>query len=337
MASFNIHLAIGKQYIEKRSQIKNKDEFYKGIIAPDLVENKAETHYSGQQDKDDLLYYLSKKVQLEKFIEKEKIDTDYQKGVFLHLITDYLFFNKFFEKKYLSNVTYEEFCQDLYYSYDQTNKYIEKEYKINNMIFVQEISKNIQKSKKEKNITDEKRTNIISIKKIDEFIDLVSSIDLEQYKEQINKNEKLMKEALKEAQKAYNKEEVPVGAIIIKDGKIIARAHNQKETKRDTTKHAEIIAIQKASKKIEAWRLANCEMYVTLEPCSMCAGALIQSRIKKIYIGTMDYKTGACGSKLNLLEDFTFNHKVEIETGILQEECEKILQDFFKKLRKMKK
>jgi len=152
-----------------------------------------------------------------------------------------------------------------------------------------------------------------------------------------NMKEKYMKQALKEAQKAYEKEEVPVGAIIVKDGKIIARAHNLKETKKDTTNHAEILAIQKASKKLNAWRLEDCEMYVTLEPCSMCAGALIQSRIKKVYIGTMDYKTGACGSVLNLLENYTFNHKVEYETGILKEECEKILQDFFKDLRKKKK
>lgn len=149
--------------------------------------------------------------------------------------------------------------------------------------------------------------------------------------------EKFMKEALKEAKKAYKKEEVPVGAIIVKNGEIISRAHNLKESKKNTICHAEILAIQKASKKIEAWRLENCEMYVTLEPCSMCTGALIQARIKKVYIGTMDYKTGACGSKLNLLEDYTFNHKVEYETGILKEECEKILQDFFKELRKKKK
>lgn len=142
-----------------------------------------------------------------------------------------------------------------------------------------------------------------------------------------------MKEALKEAQKAYNKEEVPVGAIIVKEGKIIARAHNLKETKIDTTKHAEILAIQKASKKLKSWRLNDCEMYITLEPCSMCAGAIIGARIKKIYIGTMDPKTGACGSVLNLLE-YNFNHKVEIETGIMQLECEYILKDFFKKLRK---
>ena len=147
---------------------------------------------------------------------------------------------------------------------------------------------------------------------------------------------KFMKEALKEAQKAYDKKEIPVGAVIVKDNKIIARAHNVKEEKNDTTKHAELIAIQKASKKLNAWRLTGCEMYVTLEPCSMCAGALIQSRISKVYIGTMDYKTGACGSVLNLLKDYEFNHKVEMEKDILQEDCEKILKDFFKELRKSK-
>ena len=149
--------------------------------------------------------------------------------------------------------------------------------------------------------------------------------------------EKFMKEALKEATKAADKLEVPVGCVIVKDGKIIARAHNQKETKLDTTKHAEIMAIQKASKKLEAWRLLNCEMYVTLEPCSMCAGAIINSRIKKLYIGTMDEKTGAAGSVLNLFEDYTFNHKVEVKKGIMQKECEQILKDFFKMLRKIKK
>ena len=150
------------------------------------------------------------------------------------------------------------------------------------------------------------------------------------------KNE-YMKQALKEAKKAYKKLEVPVGAVIVKDGEIIARAYNQKETKYDTTKHAEILAIQKASKKLGAWRLLDCEMYVTLEPCPMCAGAIINSRIKKLYIGAMDYKTGAVGSKLNLLEDYTFNHKVEVETGVMQEECENILKDFFKDLRNLKK
>ena len=149
--------------------------------------------------------------------------------------------------------------------------------------------------------------------------------------------EKFMKQALKEAQKAYDKLEIPVGAVIVKDGKIIARANNIKELKNDTTKHAEIIAIQKASKKLGAWRLNDCEMYVTLEPCPMCAGAIIQARIKKLYIGTMDEKTGACGSVLNLLEDYKFNHQVEVETGLLNNECEKILKDFFKDLRKKKR
>ena len=149
--------------------------------------------------------------------------------------------------------------------------------------------------------------------------------------------EKFMKQALKEAQKAYDKLEIPVGAVIVKDGKIIARAHNIKELKNDTTRHAEKIAIQKASKKLGAWRLNDCEMYVTLEPCPMCAGAIIQARIKKLYIGTMDEKTGACGSVLNLLEDYKFNHQVEVETGLLNNECEKILKDFFKDLRKKKR
>lgn len=149
--------------------------------------------------------------------------------------------------------------------------------------------------------------------------------------------EKFMKAAIKEAQKAYDKGEIPVGAVIVKDGKIIARAHNLKELKNDTTKHAEILAIQKASKKLNSWRLENCEMYVTLEPCSMCAGALIQARLKKVCIGTMDYKTGACGSVLNLLKDYKFNHNVEIQNDVLKEECEQILKDFFKNLRASKK
>lgn len=149
--------------------------------------------------------------------------------------------------------------------------------------------------------------------------------------------EKFMGEALKEAKKAYEKLEVPVGCVIVKEGKIIAKAHNLKETKLDTTKHAEMLAIQKASKKLKSWRLLDCDMYVTLEPCSMCAGAIINSRIRNLYIGTLDEKTGAAGSILNLFEDFTFNHKVTVETGIRKKECEKILKDFFKELRQIKK
>ena len=146
--------------------------------------------------------------------------------------------------------------------------------------------------------------------------------------------EKFMKVALKEAKKACKKLEVPVGAVIVKDGKIIAKAHNQKETKFDTTKHAEILAIQKASKKLGAWRLLDCEMYVTLEPCPMCAGAIINSRIKKVYIGCMNPKAGCAGSIMNLLQVDKFNHQVEIEKGILEEECSSLLKDFFRNLRK---
>lgn len=153
----------------------------------------------------------------------------------------------------------------------------------------------------------------------------------------MNNQNRYMRSALREAQKAYKKLEIPVGAIIVKDGKIIARGYNSKEEKKDTTNHAEIIAIKKASKKLQNWRLNGCEMYVTLEPCAMCAGAIINSRIDKIYIGAMDQKTGACGSVLNLLEDYKFNHKVEIKYGIMQQECEQILKTFFKELRKIKK
>ena len=146
-----------------------------------------------------------------------------------------------------------------------------------------------------------------------------------------------MKSALKEAEKSYDKEEIPVGAVIVIDGKIIARGHNLKETKNDTTNHAEIIAIRKASKKLKSWRLRGCTMYVTLEPCTMCAGALIQARLDKVVIGTMDEKTGACGSVLNVLEDYKFNHKVEIEKGVMERDCKEILQKFFRELRGKKK
>ena len=129
--------------------------------------------------------------------------------------------------------------------------------------------------------------------------------------------EDFMKAALKEARKAYLEDEVPVGAVIVKDGKIIA--------------------IQKASKKLNTWRLTGCTMYVTLEPCVMCAGAMIQSRLDKVVFGTVDEKTGACGTVLNVLQDYKFNHIVEIEKGIMEKECKGILQDFFKELREKKK
>ena len=152
-----------------------------------------------------------------------------------------------------------------------------------------------------------------------------------------SEDKKFMKSALKEAQKAYIKDEVPVGAVIVRNGKIIARGHNQKEAKADTTKHAEIIAIQKASSKLKSWRLENCTMYVTLEPCTMCIGAIIGARIKRLVFGTMDEKTGACGSVLNIPKDYHFNHIVEVEQNIMEKECKDILQNFFKNLREKKR
>ena len=135
--------------------------------------------------------------------------------------------------------------------------------------------------------------------------------------------ENYMELALNEAKKAYEIEEIPVGAIIVKDGKVISRAYNQKETKSNPIAHAEILAIERASKKLGRWRLDDCDLYVTLEPCPMCAGAIIQARIKNLYIGTMDPKTGACGSVLDLSKDFPFNHKVNTIVGIKKLECEK--------------
>ncbi len=147
---------------------------------------------------------------------------------------------------------------------------------------------------------------------------------------------KYMNAALKEAKKAYDILEVPVGCVIVKDGKIIAKAHNKRETSQTTTAHAEILAINKACKKIGSWRLNDCDMYVTLEPCSMCSGAIIQSRIKNLYFGAYDEKTGAAGSVLNLFE-IPFNHKVNVISEVNKTECENIIKMFFKNLRDNKK
>lgn len=145
-----------------------------------------------------------------------------------------------------------------------------------------------------------------------------------------------MKEALKEAYKAYKKDETPVGAVIVKDGIIVARGHNEKEVKNDPTNHAEITAIRKACRKLDTWRLNDCDMYVTLEPCTMCAGAIIQARVGRLFIGTTDPKAGAVGSVIDVLTVDKFNHKVEVTYGILQEECSKVLKDFFRELRQRK-
>lgn len=145
-----------------------------------------------------------------------------------------------------------------------------------------------------------------------------------------------MYEALLEAQKAADENEVPVGAVIVRDGEIIARAHNRTESMKDPTAHAEILAVREASRVLGGWRLTGCSMYVTAEPCSMCAGALVWARLDKLYIGTMDPKAGACGSVFNIPQDIRLNHYVDIETGIMADECSKMMKAFFKKLRNRK-
>ena len=143
-----------------------------------------------------------------------------------------------------------------------------------------------------------------------------------------------MRLAIKEAKKAEMIDEVPIGAVIVKDGKFIARAHNKKESKNQATRHAEIEAIEKATKKVNNWWLEDCDIYVTLEPCAMCAGALINSRLRNIYFGAYDKKGGCCGSLYNLPVDTRFNHRLGVEGGILEEECATLLTNYFKKKRK---
>lgn len=149
--------------------------------------------------------------------------------------------------------------------------------------------------------------------------------------------EKYMRAAIREAKKAYALEEVPIGCVIVREGKIIARGYNRRNTDKNTLAHAEISAIKKASKKCGDWRLEDCTMYVTLEPCQMCAGAIVQSRMQKVVIAAMNPKAGCAGSVLNLLQMAAFNHQVEIEKGLLEEECSAMLSSFFKELREKKK
>lgn len=152
-----------------------------------------------------------------------------------------------------------------------------------------------------------------------------------------NSEEKYMRAAIREAKKAYALEEVPIGCVIVQDGKIIARGYNRRNTDKNTLAHAELSAIKKASKKCGDWRLEDCTMYVTLEPCQMCAGAIVQSRMPKVVIAAKNPKAGCAGSVLNLLQIPQFNHQVEIEYGMLEEECSEMLSRFFRELREKKK
>lgn len=153
----------------------------------------------------------------------------------------------------------------------------------------------------------------------------------------MNQNEKFMKEAIRQAKKAEKINEVPIGCVIVYEDKIIARGYNRRNTDKNTLAHAELSAIRKASQKLGDWRLEGCTMYVTLEPCQMCAGAIVQARIDKVVIGCMNPKAGCAGSVLNLLQVSAFNHQVALESGILEEECSLMLSSFFKNLRERKK
>ncbi|HEX4706628.1 MAG TPA: tRNA adenosine(34) deaminase TadA [Candidatus Udaeobacter sp.] len=146
-------------------------------------------------------------------------------------------------------------------------------------------------------------------------------------------DEYFMREALRQAQKAYAADEVPVGAVVVREGKIIARAHNQVELLKDATAHAEMLALTQAEAAVGDWRLSDCDLYVTKEPCAMCAGALVHTRIRRVVFGCTDPIAGAAGSVMNLLQMPTFNHQCDIASGVLQDECAPILQNFFRKRR----
>lgn len=150
-------------------------------------------------------------------------------------------------------------------------------------------------------------------------------------------SQKFMKQAIAQAKRAQKYSEAPIGAVIVYNGEVISRGRNKREGKKNSLAHAEIEAIEKACKKIGDWRLEDCDLYVTLEPCPMCAGAIIQSRIKNLYFGAYDYKAGCAGSKTDLFSPGLFNHDVNVEGGKLEEECSSLLKNFFKNLRELKK
>ena len=196
MPGFNIHLAIGKKYIEKQKYKNNSEKdiiidersFYNGIVAPDLVTDKSISHYATEKDNSDLEKYLKEKVRLDLYLKDNKVETDFEKGVFLHLITDYLFFNEFLEKKFIRSINYQEFVRDLYYSYEKTNNYLNKKYNIDFSIFGDRLEKNIEKNKEEKNLKDDDLKNkklLFSEKDLDEFIEKISNINLKDIENKI--------------------------------------------------------------------------------------------------------------------------------------------------------
>lgn len=194
MPGFNIHLAIGKRYIEKQKNkkdvIKNENSFYNGLVAPDLVTDKKISHYTTETNKNNLEKYLLEKVRLDLYLKDNKVETDFEKGVFLHLLTDYLFFNEFFEKEFIKNIDYQDFVRDLYYSYEMTNEYLNKKYNIDFSIFGDRLEKNIRKNKKEKKLEDsdlKEKKLIFSEKDLDEFIEKISSINIKELENEIRR------------------------------------------------------------------------------------------------------------------------------------------------------
>ena len=165
----------------------------------------------------------------------------------------------------------------------------------------------------------------------------MSTENMELCTEQKRIDEKYMKEAIRQAKKAYRLDETPIGCVIVHEGKLIGRGYNRRNTNKSPLAHAEITAIKKASKKLGDWRLEECTLYVTLEPCQMCAGAIIQSRVTRVVVGCMNPKAGCAGSVLNLLDVKAFNHQAELTTGVLEEECSALMTGFFRELRERKK
>ena len=190
MASFSIHLAIGKRYLEK-NKIENEKDFLLGVIDPDLAQDKRKSHYTGSTDTTNLEYFLSEKVLLNRYLETNNIDNNYDLGIFLHLVTDYIFFNHFFDKEYINNTKYHDFNNDLYHSYDNTDNYVYDKYNINYPNLNEIIINSISKARKNKNTNYNNGKDIIPIDKLDNFIEYISNIDLYKYKNKIiqyNKN-----------------------------------------------------------------------------------------------------------------------------------------------------
>lgn len=189
MPSFNIHLAVAVKYCEKNN-IKNKNDFFMGSIAPDLVEDKSQTHYTGFRDKKFLKEFLFQKVRLNEFAKNEKLDSDYQYGVFLHLATDFMFFNDLLDSNYIENSTHDDFTQDLYYSYNLTNSYLEEKYNIHELNLDDIMNNNIKNTLKKNNIDNTKGANILPKDKLENFIERLSNLDVEKYFEKVKKEDR---------------------------------------------------------------------------------------------------------------------------------------------------